>query len=379
MRTTKAQWIAVLTVALSTGAEARAHGFVFSGGFAPPPPPPGLGAPGTPSNGPSGFPGSSGAGGGSGATPPAPGGTTAPPPAGGGGGGTPGVGGSTPGVGGGPAGGGTPRSSGSGPVGGGSGPTNGGNGGAAGGGNGRPSGRPAIPAGAGRGTGGTPAGGGRSFGGAVAARPPAEPWLDEMRIEWNAEFLPYDKTDQYAAVAVSAQEALRRPVDAGGWRRADRPTLVVFVDAADPTHAKALRALDSDHRLRVATKLFNCFRVDAGSKSLGGEIGFAAFRADGTSVGEVKGPGKPSRIYELLAKAFSEDGRGELGAVCNAADPLVKHSAHCRWLLRKASAAVVCPDCGELREDVAENVRQLKDRRADAERRIDELAETRRG
>jgi hypothetical protein len=285
MRTTKAQWIAVLTVALSTGTVARAHGFVFTGGFAPPPLPPGLGAPGTPSNGgPSGFPGSTGAGGGSGATPPVAGGTTAPPPSGGGGGGTPGIGGSTPGVGGGPAGGGTPRSSGSGPVGGGSGPNSGGNGGVSGGGNGRPSGRPSVPApaGSGRGPAGTPAGGGRSFGGSVAARPPAEPWLDEMRIEWNSEFLPYDKTDQYAAVAVSAQDALRRPVEAGGWRRADRPTLVVFVDAADPTHAKALRALDSDHRLRVATKLFNCFRVDAGSKSFGGELGFAAFRADGT-------------------------------------------------------------------------------------------------
>lgn len=227
---------------------------------------------------------------------------------------------------------------------------------------------------------GLPGPGGRPTGSAASARggtAPAgrsrpavsTPWIRDLRVNWTPEFVPSVKSDGYGFVAGSISDALRLPRAEGGFALDGRAVLVASYDAMNEGHVRALRALDQDGRIRTASRFFQCFRADAATARCV-ELRLSVFDAAGRLVGEVAYEAVHARIFALLTEAYARDGRGDLGADCDRLDPLLKHEAYCRYLIRTSAAAVVCPDCGERRADAEADSARAEVELSEAARKI---------
>lgn len=223
-----------------------------------------------------------------------------------------------------------------------------------------PGGRPTGAVASARG-GNTPAGRSRP---AVSA-----PWIKDLRVNWTPEFVPSVKSEGYGFVAGTISDALRLPRTEGGFVLDGRAVLVASYDAMNEGHVRALRALDQDGRIRTASRFFQCFRADAAT-ARSDELRLSVFDASGRLVGEAAYEAGHARVFALLSEAYARDGRGDLGADCDRLDPLLKHEAYCRYLIRTSAAAVVCPDCGERRADAEAATAEAAVELAEADRKI---------
>jgi hypothetical protein len=206
--------------------------------------------------------------------------------------------------------------------------------------------------------------GGVVRGGTPARRRPAqEAWVAAEKLAWTPAFLPQTGREGYAKTTLDVAEALRRPATEGGLVRESKPTVVFLYDAGNKSHVEALRALDTDGRLRTASAFFNLFRIDAvvDAREAPAEPVIAVYTAAGEPVGETRGDKRLGRVYELMETAFAKQG-GDLGAEAAKIDAAVKTRAHAEWRLRTVEAGVVCPDCGELRHDLLEEIATLRAR-----------------
>src|SRR5262249_54261358 len=138
----------------------------------------------------------------------------------------------------------------------------------------------------------------------------ATPWMDRVRISWTPAFLPSIAQNGYAARTGTVADAIRLPQSEGGWARDQRPVMVFSYDATNAEHRRLLSTLDGDARVRSASWLFNCFRVDvgAGEKKEAADARLAVFTKDGTLVGELTGQRKLTGVYDLLESAWKKEG-----------------------------------------------------------------------
>lgn len=207
--------------------------------------------------------------------------------------------------------------------------------------------------------------GGVVRGGVAVRRRPAsaEDRVRPASIAWTPAFLPETGPDGYAKSALAVGEALRRPAHDGGLAREGKPTIVFLYDAGDKAHVAALRALNEDGRLRTASTFFNLFRIDAAVDAKAAPKGptFAVYSAAGELVGETAADKRLGRAYELMEAAYARSG-GELGVDAAKVDAAQKARADAEARLRAAESTVVCPHCGELREDALAEIAALKAR-----------------
>jgi hypothetical protein len=201
------------------------------------------------------------------------------------------------------------------------------------------------------------------------------PWMARARIAWVPAFLPSIAQNGYAARTATVADGVRLPQSEGGWARDQRPVMVFSYDATNAEHRRLLATLDGDARVRNASYLFNCFRVDVGAadKKESADARLSVFTKDGTLVGEVTGQRKLNAVYDLLESAWKKDGGSDLTNRIAKVDSIVKAKAYAEHTIPQCEAGIVCPDCGHERLDVIERIAELRARAEACDRALDEL------
>jgi hypothetical protein len=201
------------------------------------------------------------------------------------------------------------------------------------------------------------------------------PWMGRARIPWMPAFLPSIVQNGYAARTGTVADAIKLPQSEGGWARDARPVMVFAYDATNAEHKRLLATLDGDARVRNASYLFNCFRVDVGAceKKEAADARLSVFTNDGTLVGEVTGQRKLTAVYDLLESAWKRQGGSELANKIAKVDGFVKTKAYAEHYIPLCEAGIVCPDCGHERLDIIERVAELRARAEACDRALDEL------
>lgn len=186
----------------------------------------------------------------------------------------------------------------------------------------------------------------------------AAPWLGEIRIPWKTAFVT--PRQGYDARLGDLDASLRD----GGWGRSGRPSLVMLYDPSRKAHQNAIDALDKDTRVRAASHLFNCFRVDA--RSVGAkeaDVVLRAYDASGGLVVQVKGA-RATKVFDALRATWKRCGKSDLSKVLPRVDAIVSGIAWCDHHMLWMETKIICPDCGHEREDVVETLGQMKVRKA---------------
>jgi hypothetical protein len=218
-----------------------------------------------------------------------------------------------------------------------------------------------------------------SRGGGAAAPTKAKggttPWMAKAKITWVPAFLPTIAQNGYAARTATVADGVRLPQSEGGWARDQRPVMVFSYDATNAEHRRLLSTLDGDARVRNASYLFNCFRVDVGAadRKEASDARLSVFTKDGTLVGEVTGQRKLNAVYDLLETAWKKDGGSDLTNRIAKVDGVVKTKAYCEHFIPLCEAGIVCPDCGHERLDILERIAELRARAEACDRALDEL------
>jgi len=199
------------------------------------------------------------------------------------------------------------------------------------------------------------------------------PWLKTMQIDWTPAFALAPEHEGYDSLAASIATALEAPAVQGGWKKKDRPSLVVVWNPRSEDHRKLLEMLRADDRFNTATHLFNCYRID--SRSLRDAdprtIYLSAFRKGGRHVGYVSGKRKLKGEFDLLERTWALDHDG--ARLTKALPPVraaLKQVARADYQIERLEKLIVCPHCGERRDDIQKQIARLRKQREEARKRL---------
>lgn len=185
------------------------------------------------------------------------------------------------------------------------------------------------------------------------------PWLKNISVPWQAVFAPVAENGTYAKTQQNPLAGVMLSAEQGGWERSKARALVLVLDPSKKSHLKSLKALESDSRFVAAANLFDCYRVDARSlKKAPSSPTLSAFDAKGNLVGQLKGR-TLRKGFELAEKAWGK----KMTTKVQAAHAHLGGIAYYEQHIEKLEKAIICPDCGHERNDVARRLETLKLRR----------------
>ncbi|MAG32923.1 MAG: hypothetical protein CL908_18760 [Deltaproteobacteria bacterium] len=187
-------------------------------------------------------------------------------------------------------------------------------------------------------------------------------------VDWKPEFPPpLDDVKGYDGRLATIGEALKRPEEKGGWSRDTKPSIVVVYDPSKKNHIKAIGALESDNRFKAATRLFNCFKVDARavSKKPRESVELRAYLPDGTLVGSVAGTRRLPRAWNLVADAFEKTHKQPLSRIVPWMERMLGTHAYIQNMIDHHQKKLICDHCGGTNTLTIKVVHDLKKRRDD--------------
>jgi len=188
----------------------------------------------------------------------------------------------------------------------------------------------------------------------------SSPWLNRIKVPWQAAFLPLTDHGGYQGQAASISQALKMSPGEGGWVRDDSPSLVLTYDPSVKGGMKALRSLEDDARFLNASHLFNCFRIDSRSLPAGSKgASLSVFRRDGTLVGAVNGDGRLRGGYALLRKSFDEKTGGNLDRSLPHVQQALQAIAQAEYSLQSLGRNAVDPASGKVRSAAVKTMKSI--------------------
>lgn len=202
-------------------------------------------------------------------------------------------------------------------------------------------------------------------------------WIDAVKIDWTTAFPPpADPGAGYAKRIGSVDDAVKKSVGDGGWNRAKRPTIVLLYDSSSKKHLAALATLESEVRFKVASYIFNCFRVDVRGLpgKPDGKVAIRAYSRDGDFVGEKSGLKRIPNAFKLIDGVFAADyGKASLGKAANWLQGVLSNRAYTDHLLEHHGKTIQCEHCGGCNPGTVAMIHKLKARRAQYDEAIEKF------
>lgn len=187
----------------------------------------------------------------------------------------------------------------------------------------------------------TPARRGKKSDGAAAAG---------FDIPWRGVFPVIASEQGYDGGELPVAESLRP--GKGAWPRDDVPSVVLVHDPGNREHADALRRLESDDRFRIASHLFNCYRIDArGLRAPPPGLRLAVHGTGGDPVGET-GSDKLLQVLDLMESAWRAHTGRDLSRSLADVDTVLRGIAACRNGIALLEAGILCDACGRRHDEV---------------------------
>ena len=184
-------------------------------------------------------------------------------------------------------------------------------------------------------------------------------WTDRVSVTWNAVFPPADARAGYDEVAAGLSQGISRSPAEGGWVRDDASSLVLVYDPSDRRHLKVIASLESDKRFRVATWVFNVFKV-VGRQLPKDQQGLRllVFDKDGVLVKGLAGK-QVRQVMGSMEAAYLASTKRKLSDVMPHIERNVGGIAYCKEKIAWLESRIVCADCGKA-HDVPESIAKFK-------------------
>lgn len=184
-------------------------------------------------------------------------------------------------------------------------------------------------------------------------------WTDRITVDWTPVFPPVDAQKGYDGSAQGLAQGVKRPVSDGGWDRDDAPSIVLVYDPSSKSDLKTIAALERDNRFKVATWVFNAFKIDARQltkKERG--LRLLVFDNKGTLVKELTGKNM-RKAMKPMETAYRASTKRSLSKVMPHLERNVGGIAYCKEKIAWLESRIVCTDCGKA-HDTPKNIAKFK-------------------
>jgi hypothetical protein len=185
-------------------------------------------------------------------------------------------------------------------------------------------------------------------------------WLDRVTVPWTSVFPPALSREGYGATVLDPAFGLKRSPADGGWTRETGTALLLVYDSGDADQVKAVQALEADGRFVAASHLFDCFRMDLRGNPQGCESARVTLY---DAKAQVMGEGRGRRLRDILVAmnvAYKAAQGRELTKVLPSVEQNLGGIAWNQQSIEAYQGCLVCPHCGELRQEAVEKIAQAK-------------------
>lgn len=177
--------------------------------------------------------------------------------------------------------------------------------------------------------------------------------VTSLPVPWRGVFPVLAAEQGYEGSELAMTELLGAGCGPAAWPRDEIPSLVLVSNPADPGQAAAVRRLEGDERFRLASQLFNCFRLDARSfRAPPAEVELSVHATDGRLIGKVTTE-KLFGVLDLLETAWRAHTGRDLSRSIPQLDVLVTGIAACDARIAHFEKELLCDKCPKRHEDAA--------------------------
>jgi hypothetical protein len=186
------------------------------------------------------------------------------------------------------------------------------------------------------------------------------PWVNRIVVDWKAVFPPVSGPEGYEPTQEELCKGLIYEPEKGGWARDKIPSLLLICNLGDDSQHRTLKLLEGDARFRDASRLFNCFRVDArGIEKHSRELSLGVYLADGTLVGTAGGD-RLNKVLPFMETAYRVHTARELTKMLPAIHSNLVQLAYLEHEIDSLCSKLVCPDCGETHAAVPKSLAVMR-------------------